>query len=270
MRSIEFPPLGRKTSRIGLGCGRLVGRSSFRASARVVEKALDLGIRYFDVAPSYGLGTADEVLGEVLGDSHEVIVATKVGVPRPIYSAKADLARRMAKTVLDRVAPLKKMILGARGSNASDRPRYDFSDSAIRASIEESLRKLRRASVDVFLAHEPHPSDLDGDLAARFERLRQEGMIAAYGVGIGAKSDRWSPFGSIWQSAWPGSELAGYSGEVQYIWHGAIRGRGEGPSSPRPAAAAVRLALDASPHSVLLVSASTPARLAQLLDEVEG
>ena len=88
MNQIDFLPIGRKVSQIGLGCGRLVGRSTLIQSARIVETALDLGIRYFDVAPSYGMGTAEEVLGHVTGDSKEVVIATKVGIPRPHYSAR--------------------------------------------------------------------------------------------------------------------------------------------------------------------------------------
>src|SRR6185295_13486167 len=124
---------------------------------------LALGIRYFDVAPSYGLGTAEEVLGAVLGDSRDVVIATKVGVPRPAYSPRGDLVRRLAKSVLDRVGLLKRLAQNAasRGRPASgERPRYDFSATGIRMSLEESLKKLRRGSIDVLLAHEPHRLDL--------------------------------------------------------------------------------------------------------------
>jgi aryl-alcohol dehydrogenase-like predicted oxidoreductase len=273
MRFAEFRPLGRSTSRIGLGCGRLVGRSSARESARLVEAAIDLGIRYFDVAPSYGLGTAEEVVGAVIGNSKDVVVATKVGVPRPAYSERANAIRRLAKPILDRVRVLKGLAQGIVRRSArpsGERPRYDFSAAGIRASLEESLQKLRRPAVDVFLAHEPHPEDLRSEVVARFEALRAEGLIAAYGVGIAAVGDRWEPFGSIWQSCWPGGSASGYAQDVEHVWHGAIRWReAEAGGRRLPAGTVVRRVLDASPTSILLVSASTPARLRELLRDVD-
>jgi aryl-alcohol dehydrogenase-like predicted oxidoreductase len=271
MRYAEFAPVGRATSRVGLGCGRLVGRSSQRESAKMVETALDLGIRYFDVAPSYGLGTAEEVLGAVIGSAPEVVIATKVGVPPPVYSERVNVVRKVARSVLGRLPALKALAGRAMGSwrSSEDRPRYDFSDRGIRASLEESLRKLRRGSVDVMLAHEPHRLDLSEEVAARFEGLRAEGLIKAFGVGIGATGDRWARFGSIWQSCWPGPAAQDYAHDVAYIWHGAIRALHSAPRPPRPAAV-VREVLRESPTSILLVSASTPTRLRELLGEIDS
>jgi aryl-alcohol dehydrogenase-like predicted oxidoreductase len=275
MQYVEFRPIGRRVSRIGLGCGRLAGRSDLRASAKLVEAALDLGISYFDVAPSYGLGTAEEVLGAVIGSSKDVAIGTKVGVPRPPYSAKAIWARRLTKPFLDRARALKTIArsLAERSSaTLEERPRYDFSPGAIRASLEVSLRTLRRDSVDVFLAHEPHPEDLSEEVAAGFQRLRDDGLITAFGVGVVEASDRWQRFGSIWQSGWPGPPAQRYAQDVEHIWHGAVRNsqRAErGTKPPRPSAV-VRRVLEDSPNSILLVSASTPQRLRELLVEVDG
>ena len=102
-----FEPLGGTTSRGGLGCGSLVGHDSFRTAARLVENALDLGIRYFDTAPLYGMGTAEEVLGAVVGSNPDVVIATKIGIGRPPYSPLKAAVRRYAKPLLDRSRPLK-------------------------------------------------------------------------------------------------------------------------------------------------------------------
>ena len=109
-------------------------------------------------------------------------------------------------------------------------------------------------------------------MAARFERLRDEGLITAYGAGIGAIGDRWARFGSIWQSCWPGAPARGYARDVEYIWHGAIRTSRSGQASGRPPrpSAVVRNVLGESPTSILLVSASTPQRLRELLSEVDS
>ena len=46
----------------------------------VVERALELGVNYFDTAPLYGKGRSEEVLGAALkGVSEPYYLATKVG-----------------------------------------------------------------------------------------------------------------------------------------------------------------------------------------------
>ena len=228
MNQINFLPIGRKISQIGLGCGRLVGRSTLIQSARIVETALDLGIRYFDVAPSYGMGTAEEVLGHVTGDSKEVVIATKVGLPRPHYSARNNLLRSACKSFLDYVPALKII---ARHSYVNIRKktlgrtrcRHDFSEKTISDSIGESLKHLKRDSVDVLLAHEPCNSDLTHETELLFQNLLKNKTISAFGVGIDACEDSCYSFGSIWQAGWPGDRIANYSGKPTHIFHGVIR-----------------------------------------------
>ena len=273
MQYVEFLPVGKRTSRIGLGCANLVGRSSLRESAKLVEAALSLGIRYFDVAPSYGMGTAEEVIGAVIGNSKEITIATKVGIPRPAYSSKANLVRRLIKPALDRSKLLKKLTrrLYERSQALSKEPaQFDFSVGAVRTSLQESLQKLRRDSVDVYLAHEPNPNSLTQEVEQFFRSLCETRQIAAYGVGIGAVGDRWMRFGSIWQSCWPGEVAQHYSKETAYIWHGAIRSalRNESNAKPIRPSAIVQTVLKQSPGSILLVSAPNPTRLKELLQEI--
>ena len=51
------------TDRLGFGCGRLRAGLEERNSRRLIEAALERGIRYFDTAPSYGDGASERVLG---------------------------------------------------------------------------------------------------------------------------------------------------------------------------------------------------------------
>ena len=145
-----------------------------------------------------------------------------------------------------------------------ERSGFVFSEDAIRSSLAESLERLRRDSVDVFLLHEPGPADLDDDAAAWMDSLTRDRVIKAYGVGIDATGDRWTRFGSVWQSRWPGVVSGGgYDlDDVSYVFHGALRYGAEGGTSP---AALVRGAAEQIPGCVLLVSASRPERLRELL-----
>ena len=68
---MEYRLLGRtglKVSEIGFGCGNIGGliiRGSFEEQLEAVRIALDLGINYFDTAPSYGDGLSETNLGHV-------------------------------------------------------------------------------------------------------------------------------------------------------------------------------------------------------------
>ena len=118
---MEYSILGRtglRVSRAGFGgggIGQVWGATTEAEAIRSVHRALELGITFFDVAPSYGDGKAEEALGKALeGRSEEVVVATKV---------------RLRADEMDDVA------------------------DAVRRSVERSLTRLRRDAVDVLHVH---------------------------------------------------------------------------------------------------------------------
>src|SRR5262245_5656199 len=94
-------------TRIGFGCARIHGGSELRASARLIEAALALGVRHFDTAPSYGGGLSETVLGSALAGVQDATITTKIGIRRPErvparYSARV-LYRRFARPVISRL-----------------------------------------------------------------------------------------------------------------------------------------------------------------------
>ena len=118
---MEYTQLGRTgltVSRAGFGgggIGQVWGPTTEREAIAAVHRALDLGITFFDVAPAYGDGKAEEALGKALeGRAEPVVVATKV---------------RLRADEMDDVA------------------------GAVRRSVDASLRRLRRDSVDVLHVH---------------------------------------------------------------------------------------------------------------------
>jgi aryl-alcohol dehydrogenase-like predicted oxidoreductase len=74
-------------SALGFGCWGASGRGSWsdhgdQEQIDAIHKAIDLGINFFDVAPVYGCGHAEEILGRaVKGKRDKVFIATKVGLP---------------------------------------------------------------------------------------------------------------------------------------------------------------------------------------------
>lgn len=88
MKKRELGRSGLKVSAIGLGC---MGMSDFyggrdeRSSVDTLQRALDLGVTFWDTSDMYGPHTNEELLGRVLKDSGrraEVTLATKFGIVR--------------------------------------------------------------------------------------------------------------------------------------------------------------------------------------------
>jgi len=102
----------QKVSAIGLGtwqfgeAGWGWGRELDHEEAiRIVHRALELGINFFDTAEVYGNGRSEEILGEALrGRRHEAIIATKVAPPlRPdrVMQAARESLRRLGMESVD-------------------------------------------------------------------------------------------------------------------------------------------------------------------------
>lgn len=215
MERIRFA--GRETSRIGLGCGRLVGGAGLDASRQVVEEALDLGIRHFDVAPSYGLGLAEDALGALLEGVGDVTIATKVGIGRPGNAKLKALARQLLRPLV-KSAPALKAALGRSGGGGA--PSGQFAPDDVQHSLADSLRRLRRDRIDALLLHEPVAADLSAALADRLASFIGDGRVAAVGSGTGADSAGLVPFGTVRQYRF-GPRPDEESGDV--LLHGVLR-----------------------------------------------
>src|ERR1700720_3457863 len=127
---------------VGLGCNNFGGRIDFEATKKVVHKALDLGITFFDEADTYGdpRGSSEACLGQILGDHRkEIVLATKFARP---------------------------MDAGGRLQGASRR--------YIMAEVEASLRRLKTDWIDLYQQHQPDPlTPIEETLRALDDLVRQ-------------------------------------------------------------------------------------------------
>lgn len=159
------PLHGTPLHRIGLGCASL-GQPSLddRAAQDVIGAAIARGIRFFDVAPLYGGGLAEERLGRALRElpRDDYVLCTKTGVTRPYAQPPRPP--------------------GATRSREFDR--WDYSAEATRASIERSLARLGTDRLDLVHLHDAE-DHLDDCLVARdeLERLRERGVVGGIGIG---------------------------------------------------------------------------------------
>lgn len=144
-------------SAIGFGCWAIGGKwwgdiVDDRRSIAAIHAALERGINWFDTAPLYGYGHADEVLVKALGKRrHEVVIATKVGV----------------------------RVGGSQGDHAFS----DLSPDHIVEDCEASLRRLRLETIPLLQVH--WPCERDTPLEATLEALmalREGGKILHFGL----------------------------------------------------------------------------------------
>lgn len=160
MRYVEFAPLARRVSAIGLGCASLGSRVDGKTGTEALVRAYDAGVSWFDVAPSYGDGHAEVLLGRFLtGRRSQVSVCTKVGV----LPCHAPLASRVARPVVRSMVGLFPRL---RKHVAKLRPpaqRVELTGSFIESSIAESLKRLQTDHVDVLGLHEPNVADVQRD-----------------------------------------------------------------------------------------------------------
>ncbi len=133
-RGLELPSLG-------FGCGGVWGMPWFNQAQalELLQAAVSLGVTHLDTGPTYCGGEAESRLGRFLPQMPRAVsVSTKVG------------------THLDRHGRLYK----------------DYSEGALLRSLEQSLTRLGRPSVDLVLLHGPlDPALLTPELYASLERL---------------------------------------------------------------------------------------------------
>ena len=100
---------------LGFGCWGASGKGSWTGhqdeeQIEAIRKAIELGVNFFDVAPVYGLGHAEEVLGKAIkGKRDKIFIATKVGLPwDENYSVRNDVsAESIMKEIDDSLARLQ-------------------------------------------------------------------------------------------------------------------------------------------------------------------
>jgi D-threo-aldose 1-dehydrogenase len=154
----------------GAQLGNLYQAMTDERADAIVDAAWNLGIRYFDTAPHYGLGLSERRLGRVLAERprDEYVISTKVG-------------RRLEP--LDRPRPLDDGGFDVPGSH---RRLWDFSRDGVLRSLEESLERLGLDRVDVVFLHDPdhHRDAAFGTAYPALEELRAQGVVSAIGAGM--------------------------------------------------------------------------------------
>lgn len=164
----------------GVSLGNEFNKITGKEAEAALEAAWSIGVRYYDVAPWYGLGLAERRFGHFLHNQKrsEYLLSTKVG--KLLKASKTNSHEKMF--------PL------------SDSPNdlvIDYTADGVRRSIEDSLQRLGVDSIDIAFVHDlspdfaffPTPWEEQYEIARKgafpeLSKMREEGLIKGWGVGV--------------------------------------------------------------------------------------
>jgi len=154
VRYRTFGQTGFDLSTVSMGCNRIgdPGVDPDRWPP-IVERAIDLGVNFFDTPISYNQGRSEQIVGDVTSRrAMRIYLGTKVGFD-------IDFER-------GREFQIK-----------------EYSAARILRDVEGSLKRLRRNTIDLYLLHSPSVEVLrTGDWLEALTKLRRDGKLRFWGI----------------------------------------------------------------------------------------
>lgn len=142
-----------KVNEIGLGCmgmSEFYGKIDDKESLKVLEKAYELGVNFYDTADTYGFGHNEQLLSKFIkGKREDLVIATKFGIKRE-------------EGKYERVI--------------NNSPEY------IRTSCENSLKRLGIDCIDLYYVHRLNNSYQLEETIGTLAELVKEGKIKHIGL----------------------------------------------------------------------------------------
>ncbi|REE67618.1 aryl-alcohol dehydrogenase-like predicted oxidoreductase [Paenibacillus taihuensis] len=166
MKNVDLGSQGLKVSQMGLGCmgmsTYIYGPSDDEESLSTLQRAIELGVTFFDTAETYGMGHNEQLLGRAFaGIRDRVVIATKVGFG---FGDDGKIKVVDGKRVVD-----------GRPANV------------VRA-IEGSLRRLQMDYIDLVYLHRIDPTTPIEETIGAMSKLVAEGRIGHIGLSEAAAS----------------------------------------------------------------------------------
>ena len=147
---------------------------------QTLEAAWNAGVRYYDVAPWYGLGLGERRYGNFLHNKNrdDYVLSSKVGK-------------------LLKASPYNDAESNFPFSPSPNNVVFDYTADGVRRSLEDSLQRLGVSRLDIAFVHDISSDNkllptswqeqfeiaLDGAFPA-LSRMREEGIIKGWGIGV--------------------------------------------------------------------------------------
>ncbi|MEP6947912.1 MAG: aldo/keto reductase [Ginsengibacter sp.] len=169
MRYRNLGKTGEKLSSIGLGCMGMsfaYGPRNDEESIATLNRALDMGVNFWDTADMYGFGHNEELISKVLVPKRDkIFIATKFG-----FRQREGNGSNFA---------------GSPGTYIDGSPTY------VKQAVEKSLQRLKIDTIDLYYAHRIDPDVPVEDMVGAMADLVKEGKVKYLGLSeASAKSIR--------------------------------------------------------------------------------
>ena len=171
---------------MGLGAAPIGSRTGRDESVKTLNEAFELGITFYDTAPSYGQGSSEKIIGDIFKKRRDkVIISTKVGSSITPTLQMAARIKPIVRMLLQNVPGMKSTLQKNVKKFVKSQTQTNFEPNYIVKSVEASLKRLDTDYIDLLLLHSPSKDVISEEVFEHLKSLKQQGKIRYYGISSG-------------------------------------------------------------------------------------